>query len=262
MTTPTSLDTLPCWLLDRILQQCQSSEAEPLAVLVTGSYAVDRAAPGSDLDLTTLLRREPEVGYRTWFEDRPGRVLHVSAGFECLDDWLRDADEPSTWSLGFPTESAACFLWSTPEARTSLPDPPSLQRPAGSPELEDFVEAAIKARRALASNDHLGARFHAHSIGWLAPRLLIPLNQEWRVHDRREAMEAALSLPLAPEHYRDDLIGCLGLQSLSDPEFERAALRLPVEMLAFLRTHRPDIDPQPWLGRYLLDGTLERHLLT
>ena len=39
-----------------------------------------------------------------------------------------------------------------------------------------------------------------------------------------------------------------------------AALRLANEVLAFLRGHKPDVDPIPDLVRALSDGTLERHL--
>ncbi len=229
-------------------------------MLVTGSYAAARATPQSDLDLTTLLRGEPAVGYRTWFEDRPGRLLHVSAGFESLEEWLRRYDEPADWSFGFPTETAARFLWGTEEARAALPAPPALRRPAASPELEDFVEAASKARRSVARDDMRAARLHAHNMAMLAPRLLIPLNGERRVGDRRDAMEAALSLPVTPAHYRDDLTACLALRAASDAELSDAARRLPVEMLDFLRARCPDVDPQPWLSDYLRDGTLERHL--
>jgi hypothetical protein len=186
----------------------------------------------------------------------------VSAGFERLEGWFHEFDEPADWSLGFPTETAGLLLWATPEARALLPDPPNLQCPAATPELEDFLEAAMKAKRAVAAGDSVGARLYAHSLGSLAPGLIIPSNKSRRVSDRRDAVEAALSLSHAPEHYCDDLLVCLGLCSASDLDLQRAVARLPREMLSFLRIHNPDVDPQPWLGRYLLDGTLERHLLT
>jgi hypothetical protein len=80
------------------------------------------------------------------------------------------------------------------------------------------------------------------------------------VHSAREALDAALSLSVAPEHYREDLPICLGLTAASAEEVGRAALRLTGELLGFLREHRPDVDPQPDLPRYLADGTLERRL--
>lgn len=262
MDVPSSLPTLPATLLNRILDRCRTCESDPLAVLATGSYAAGRAVPQSDLDLTTLLRREPATGYRTWFEDRPGRPLHVSAGFEPLSGWLQRYDEPHEWSFGFPTETAAVFLWATDEARAALPDPPTLRRPAAGPELEDFVEASSKVRRAVAHADMPAARLHAHDMATLAPRLLIPLNPARRVSDRRDAMDAVLALPIAPTHYRADMIASLGLEGVSDDRFIQSALRLPAEMLPFLRERCPGVDGQPWLAEYLRDGTLERHLLT
>ncbi len=65
---------------------------------------------------------------------------------------------------------------------------------------------------------------------------MIALNPERWVRDRRDALDAALSLPVAP------------------------ACRLPLELLAFLRKRKPDVDPQPDVARYVADGTFERHL--
>ena len=86
------------------------------------------------------------------------------------------------------------------------------------------------------------------------------MNDEVVVRDRRDTLGAALSLQLAPEHYRGDLTVCLGLVQASDERVAQAALRLGQELLAFLRERKPDIDPQPDIARYLADGTLERHL--
>jgi phosphoribosyl-AMP cyclohydrolase len=235
-------------------------EPDPLAVLVTGSYATGKAMPDSDLDLMGLYRGEPSIGYRTWFEDRPEQPLHVSAGARSLEAWRQESLEPADWSLGFPTQEAARFVWTTDAARAALGDPPDVRRPAGTPELEDFLEAAIKVKRALTRHDRVGARWHAHDMALLAPRLLLRINPERRVTDRRDALRAALSLPTAPERYAADLAVCLGLESASDKSFEEAALRLPRALLAFLRKRLPDVDDQPWLTRYLSDGTLERHL--
>jgi hypothetical protein len=80
------------------------------------------------------------------------------------------------------------------------------------------------------------------------------------VHDRREALTAALALRVTPEHYGADLPVVLGLVEAGDPAVIDAALRLGRELLAFLREHHPDVDAQPDIARYLADGTLERHL--
>ncbi|MDQ2741616.1 MAG: nucleotidyltransferase domain-containing protein, partial [Chloroflexota bacterium] len=235
-------------------------ELEPLAVLVSGSYAAGRAEPSSDLDLMLLVDREPTGEHRTWFEDRPGRPLHVSCGCKLLDRWIENGREPAEWSLGFPTEEATTVLWATDAARRRLGDPPTVYRPAGMPELEDFVESASKAQRALVSRDGAGARWHAHDMAAYAPTLLVSLNPERRVTDRRDALAAALALPLAPPHYAADLATCLALDCVAGLTLTVAALRLPQELLAFLRARQPDLDPLPWISRYLADGSLERHL--
>ncbi|MBM2822670.1 MAG: hypothetical protein HW413_1416, partial [Thermoleophilia bacterium] len=103
-------------------------------------------------------------------------------------------------------------------------------------------------------------RMYAPYAALLAPGLLRSLNDEVVVRDRREALDAALSLRVAPEHYRDDLAISLGVAQAGDEDVAKAALRLGRELLAFLREHKPDVDPQPDIARYLADGTLERHL--
>jgi phosphoribosyl-AMP cyclohydrolase len=106
----------------------------------------------------------------------------------------------------------------------------------------------------------VGTRIYARKVAELTPCLLTGLNEDVLVHSPREALDAALSLPIAPVHYREDMTVCLALAAASVEEVERAGLRLTSELLAFLREHRPDVDPQPDLARYLADGTLERHL--
>jgi len=95
MTLSTSLDSLPAGLLGRIVERTLGLELDPLAVLVSGSYAADRAELGSDLDLMLLVDREPIGSHRTWFEDRPGRPLHVSCGCKVLDQWIENGREPA-----------------------------------------------------------------------------------------------------------------------------------------------------------------------
>ena len=260
MTLSTSLASLPAGLLGRIVERALGLERDPLAVLVSGSYATGRAEPSSDLDLMLLVDREPTEGHRTWFEERPGRPLHVSCGCKVLDQWIENGREPAGWSLGFPTEETVTVLWATDTGRRRLDDPPTVYRPAGPPELEDFVESASKAQRALAAGDGAGARWHVHDMAAYASTLLVPLNPPRRVTDRRDALAAALALPLAPRHYAADLATCLALDCVAGQTLAVAALRLPRELLAFLRTRQPDVDPQPWISRYLADGSLERHL--
>ena len=118
----------------------------------------------------------------------------------------------------------------------------------------------LKAKRAAISNDGLGLRWFAQAAAALAPTLLIPINESRIVCDRRDALDAALTLAVAPANYAADLTTCLGLTSTSSGEVKAAVARLGGDLLAFLREHAPDVDDQPEIARYLADGTLERHL--
>jgi hypothetical protein len=254
-------DLLPHDVLQRIVTRLRREEPACIAVLMTGSHTTGSARPDSDVDLTAITEGRPGADYRTWFELRRGLPsLHVSVGASTVTDWLGASEEPADWALGFPARSQAVYVWAVPGAREALGEDPSIDQPAAGPELEDFVEAVAKARRALIAGDGMGMRWHARDAAELAPRLLIPLNPEQVVRDRRQALEAALGLPCVPGHYREDLICCLGLRAEPDAAVGGALTRLAREILAFLRVERPDVDTQAGLAGYLADGTLERHL--
>lgn len=248
-------------LLERVIDRLRELEPSTVAVLVSGSYAKATADEASDLDVQVVTRDAPVSPYRMWFEERAdGQPLHVSPSVKSLDGWLAKRDEPQGWALGFPVLHMVHYVWATDEARTRLGDPPSNVHPPPPPELEDFIESLQKALRKARRGDSVGMRFFARDAAVLAPRLLRPLNEEVVVRDRRDALEAALSLRVAPEHYRDDLSVCLGLVPAKDNAVRDTATRLGRELLAFLREHKHDVDPQPDIARYLADGTLERHL--
>ena len=238
-------------------------EAEPsaAAVVVTGSYARGTADADSDLDVRAITADTPSAPYRTWFEERQtGSPVHVSAGAKALEDWLAAAREPAVWSLGFPAEHTAAYLWATDDARARLGDPPSLLQPPATPEIEDLVEALVQVRRAAAAADGLGARWHALTAAGLVPRALLPLNPPRVVRDRREAIEAALTLEIVPEEYAGDLATALGLTTAGDGDVAEAALRLGWRVLVFLRERDPNVDPQPGVADALRDGAFERRL--
>jgi phosphoribosyl-AMP cyclohydrolase len=247
-------------LLDRVVEKVLALAPEPLAVVLSGSYARGDASDRSDLDLNGLFAGPLEASYRTWFEERAERPLQISAGVRSLQSWRARSDEPARWSLGFPTEEAALFLWATDEARAALGEPPTVRRPADYPELEDLVESAMKVRTSRERDDPVGVRWYAHDLATRAPRALLGLNPVRRVTSYRDALEAALTLPVVPDHYREDIEVCLGLVAGKDERVASAALRLALETLALLRERAPDVDTQPWVSRYLADGTFERHI--
>lgn len=248
-------------LVERVVARLRELEPNVIAVLVSGSYAKGTADESSDLDVQVVTQGEPVSPYRMWFEGRGhGHPLHVSPSVKSLTSWLAKREEPQGWALGFPVFHVVRYVWATDEARARLGDPPSNVHPPPPPELEDFVEFLQKALRCSLYEDGSGVRLFAREAALLAPRLLWPLNDDVVVRDRREALEAAFSLRVAPEHYRDDLSVCLGVLSADDDAVLEAALRLGRELLAFLREHKPDVDDQPDIAGYLANGTLERHL--
>jgi hypothetical protein len=251
------LDGLP---VGRIVEQLRVLEPETTAVLLTGSYAKGTAAVGSDVDLTAITP-SPRVAYRAWFEDcGTATPLHVSAGAATAEAWLAKAASPARWALGFPAVDTATYLDADEETRGRLGEDPSLRHPAAGPELEDFVDFVLKAKRAAAADDEPGLRWFAQAAGALAPGLLLPLNARRVVADRRDALDAALGLEVAPARYAGDLATVLGLTAAGQEAVRTAVTSLGAGLLAFLRERAPDVDWQPELARYLADGTLERHL--
>ena len=106
----------------------------------------------------------------------------------------------------------------------------------------------LKAKRSALNGDELGLRLFAHAAADLAPTLLIPLNVERVVRDRRDALDAALTLAVAPS-FRADLVVCLGLSSASGADVRVAVSRLGSDLLAFIREHAGEVDRQPELPR-------------
>jgi hypothetical protein len=248
-------------VIEEVAERLRELEPGAIAVVVVGSYARGTAEEGSDLDMKAITAGHANVPYRMWFQARPdAKPLHVSAGAMSVDRWLSKRAEPAGWTFGFAARQIARYVWALDEALTLLGTDPTYAIPAGEPELEDFIEFVGKVQRCRERGDGIGARHFAQSAGLLAPRLLMSLNDDVVVHDRREALEAALSLRVAPENYREDLLTCLGLVEADDLRVSNTALRLGRGLLTFLRVHGPDVDPQPDIARYLADSTLERHL--
>lgn len=187
--------------LERVVARLRGLEPSAVAVLVTGNYARRTADEHSDLDVRVVIPRETSSPHRMWFEERPGAELrYVSPVVRSFRGWFAECNETWDWALGFPVFNEVRCAWATDKARTLLGDPPSYVQPHRPPQLEVFVESLAKVRRASALDDGVSVRLFARNPALLAPGLLQPLNEEVVVRDRREALEAALSLRVAPEH--------------------------------------------------------------
>jgi phosphoribosyl-AMP cyclohydrolase len=256
------LDDIESAVRDRVVVRILSLEPKTNAILVTGSYAQGTADRYSDLDAMALTSAKPSGGHYTWFEPTLRGPFHISVGAREIGEWIARGTAPAAWSLGFPTREAAQYLYQADSlAQSRLGNSPVVLRPSSPPELEDFIEYIMKLRRAASGGYEVYVRWHARHAAELAPRLLIPLNPERRVRDPQDALNAALDLPICPEGYREDMLVSLGLESKDTGEIERRTFNLAINLLAFLRQHKPNIDSQPELTRYLLDGTLERYIV-
>jgi phosphoribosyl-AMP cyclohydrolase len=84
------------------------------------------------------------------------------------------------------------------------------------------------------------------------------------VDTARAALDAALSVAIAPPSYRDDMLTCLGMSGLttSTQDVHDAALRLALGTLALLQRHAEAVvgRVEPGLPEALTDGRLTRLL--
>lgn len=258
-----SLRDLPTDLRERVIASCREREPSAVGVLVHGSYATATARPDSDLDLGIFISGSPTAHYRTWFEERAApKPLHISARSDLsLETWQREASEPKSWAMGLPVELRYAWLWSADERlRAAIGECPVLRKPGVKPEVEDMVEALLKARRAHATGDEIGVRFAAQAAARSAAPCVAALNQPAPVRDPRTALDTLTTLPIAPERWAVDLLACLGLAPQAAPGVIVAAERLVGGVLRLLRERDPAVDPQPDIARYVADGTFERLL--
>jgi Nucleotidyltransferase domain len=256
-----SVEDLPTDLRRRIVARLRGLEPDAVGVLAHGSYARGLATTSSDLDLAVLLDGPGRVHYRTWFEELPdGQLLHVSANTDLTSNvWLSWSQEPQDWAFGFPVTLVHAWVWVTQRAKQLLGDTPILVRPA-EVSIEDMVETATRVRRAQEAGDRDGVRFWAGELVRYASPNLVPLNQSVVVHDRREALSALLAMKEVPPHWVERVRICLGLDPSSVEAVFEAATRLALDVLGYVKKHGPNVDTQPWVERFLRDGTFERYL--
>lgn len=257
MVDETSIST---WV-DRLRREVPDA----VAVILKGSHAKGDAGVHSDVDFDVLVDGEPHEAYLASFEETPeGRLQHISIAVQDLAGWLAEADEPVSWAYGLPAAETTRLLWARDETLRARLDHPHRMHPPEPLELEDFIEAWGKIRNAFAKGDDLAMRIAGQKLARLCPGLLRPLNTEVSPSNRREAMRAALDLPVAPPGYRDDLLRCFGLSPDAVPmqELHDAAQRLTFGTVALLREHAAIAEDalEQELFTYLTDGTLERYI--
>jgi hypothetical protein len=231
-------------------------EPEAIGVLAFGSYARGRATTSSDLDLAVLLDGPERVPYRTWFEElADGRLLHVSANTGLTSDiWQSWSEEPQDWAFGFAVTLVHEWVWVTERAKELPGETPILVCPAEA-SIEDMVETATKVRRARQIGDHDGVRFWASELVRYASPNLVLLNPSVEVHDRLLAMRQV------PARWVEHVRICLGLDPAPVQAVFEAASQLALDVLDYVKEHGPNVDAQPWVERYLRDGTIQRYLL-
>lgn len=236
-----------------------------VAVILKGSHALGTAGAHSDVDFDVLVDGESHDEYLVFFEeDRNGRLRHISVAVQDLAGWLSEANEPVGWAYGLPAAETTRLLWMRDERLRAQLDHPARMHPPEPPELEDFIEAWGKIRNAFAKSDDLAMRIAGQKLARLCPGLLRPMNPEVFPANRREAMRAALDLPVAPEGYRDDLPRCFGLSddAVTMQDLHDAAKRLAFGTISLPREHAESLENllEADLFAYLVDGTLERYI--
>ena len=150
-----------------------------VAVVLKGSHVRGDAGPWSDLHFDVLVFGDEITDpYLTWIvTDGSGRLVHVSAAVERIDDWLAGFREAASWSFGFRSSEVTRLMWlGRPSLRAEL-DRPSREHPGGEPELEDFIEELGKARNARLRDDEVSLRLAVQEIAQLCPAILVPLNE-------------------------------------------------------------------------------------
>lgn len=245
--------------IERFAGRLREKYPSAVAIVLKGSHARGNAKPWSDIDFDVLIGPEGVEEYRTWIEPVGDRLVHISAAVESLDAWLADANEPSSWSLGFPTVETTKLLWAIDNEHRSLLDPPHQTHPAHEIEIEDTMEALGKVRNALGRGDHIAVYRNANKLATLIPTMLVPINPPASVSSSREAIDAVLALPNVPDDFAADWLYCMGYVDNRSPELTfEVANRMFGGVLAMLPVDAAVIGED--FARMLADGTLHAYL--
>ncbi|HEY7126620.1 MAG TPA: nucleotidyltransferase domain-containing protein [Ktedonobacterales bacterium] len=248
----------------QLIERIRADEPDTLAIVLHGSYARGTAGRYSDVDLDVILDSQPKIGYMTLLlEQERGRLLHVTIGFRLWTAWQVKKQAPAKWSFSLPVREPIRILWSVPELTRQQLEATYIQ-PAGTEETEDFLEFASKVKNAYLTGDELCLRLAAHNLAELCPSLLGPMNQVEPVSTQCEALKTMLSFSVAPSHYREDMLICLGLSGSATTiaDVYKSALRLARGTLALVQANPLAITPEtsPYIAQYLEDGSLLQYL--
>jgi len=251
------LQVVVSWALDE--------EPEAVAVLLAGSRARGEAQNFSDVDITTVTTQTPKCSYRTLFlENDHNQLTHVSMGAQSLQDWQMEHEQPVDWSMFLPAEEHYRVLWVRPNYEY-LFSYGKINHPAPGMEVEDFLEYVSKAKNAWLHRDDIGVRWSAMEAAKYLPGILKPLNPEIAAKNKMDALKLALSLPVTPENYQNDMMICLGLIPVDDTrKIMEALLRLALGAIKMIKDKALEFSEligQPYIPEYIYNGTVERYLL-
>lgn len=237
---------------------------DAVAVILKGSYARGNPGPYSDVDFDVLTAGAAREEYPAFLEEVPGgRLVHVSVAVSNLAGWLAEETEPAGWSFGLPASEAMRLLWAVDDALTKQLDRRERVFPGGEPELEDFVAGLGKVTQARTRGDGPALRLAAQDVASLCPSLLQTLNPAVRAGTRSESLQLALTFPISPPHYREDMLTCLGLTARASSEtVHLSAVRLVHGVLELLQPQAARLAPllPPDLAGALARGTLRRYV--
>ena len=246
-------------VIDGFAIRVREAYPDAVAIILKGSHARGEAKPWSDIDFDVLVSTPDVEEYRTWIEPVGERLVHISVAVESLDAWIADREEPSSWSLGFPTIETTKLLWTIDDEHTQLLDHPHKTHPPHEIEIEDTMEALGKMRNALGRGDTISVYRNANKLAMLIPTMLVPVNPSVSVANSRQAIDAVLALPNVPTGFAEDWLYCMGYVDNRTPEGALvAATRMFTGALALLPAD-PEIVGEDF-ARMLADGSLNAYL--
>ncbi|SBT48076.1 phosphoribosyl-AMP cyclohydrolase [Micromonospora narathiwatensis] len=265
----------------------QAADRPVVGIMLRGSHARRAATEHSDVDVDVLVANEeppadpapapavpsvaadpyaspaadPYAARRAYLAEFEGRLVHVSVAARDVRSWVHRLGQPADWAFGLPVTAPARLIWATPEWRRRI-DLPVLCQPADEPRLEELIASLGKVAGARWADDPLGVRLAAADLARLCPSVLRLVNPSVRVVSRRDALAAALDLPVAPPGYRDDMLRCLGLRPGATGEVAAAAGRLVAGIVPLVRPYAEEIAAVAGadLADALVDGRLDRYL--